>query len=303
MGAFRGAEWRVVRGKSLIFLVLATALMGSSFAVGQMTLHYAPPLFLAGLRFTLAGLLLAAGVRHRPHPHDWRLWARVAVIGLLQTAGVMGAIFLSLVTIPAGESAILTFANPMLVVVLGAVFLGQRYRSTQWLGAALGIVGIAVAIGGSLHLQIGVLYGLASAVFWAVATVLMKRWGGSVDPWVLTAYQMLIGGLVLLVVGGLQEGPIFHVTLASAGLLAWLVVMASIVQFGLWFYVLHHEDSAQASSYLFLAPVFGVLTGWALLNQAIGVHVLIGALFIIGAIWLVNRSSSLPPEQRLLPET
>jgi len=292
-----------VQRKSLVFLVLATALMGSSFAVGQMALHYAPPLFLAGLRFTLAGLLLAVGVRHRPHPRDWHSWARIAVIGLLQTAGVMGAIFLSLVTIPAGESAILTFANPMLVVVLGAVFLGQRYRATQWLGAALGIMGIAIAVGANLHLQVGVLYGLASALFWAIATVLMKRWGGSVDLWVLTAYQMLIGGLVLLVVGGFQEGATFHVTLASMGLLVWLVVMASIVQFGLWFYVLHHEDPAQASSYLFLAPVFGVLAGWALLNQVIGVHVVIGAIFIVTAIWLVNRSSPLSAEQRPLPET
>lgn len=287
-----------MRGRSLVFLVLATALMGSSFAVGQMALHYAPPLFLAGLRFTLAGLLLAAGVRHRPHPRQWRSWARVAIIGLLQTAGVMGAIFLSLVTIPAGESAILTFANPMLVVVLGAMFLGQRYSTTQWLGAALGIVGIAVAIDGSLHLQIGVFYGFLSAVFWSMATVLMKRWGGSVDPWVLTAYQMLIGGLVLLIVGGLQEGPIFHVDLASVGLLAWLVIMASIMQFGLWFNVLHHEDPAQASAYLFLAPVFGVLAGWILLHQVIGVHVAVGALFIIGAIWLVNRSPSLPAKRR-----
>ncbi len=291
-----------MQGKSLVFLVLATALMGSSFAVSQMALHYAPPLFLAGLRFTLAGLLLAVGVRRRRHPRDWRLWARIGVIGLLQTAGVMGAIFLSLVTIPAGESAILTFANPMLVVVLSAVFLGQRYRAAQWLGAALGVAGIAIAIDTHLHLQVGILYGLASAVFWAVATVLMKRWGGSVDPWVLTAYQMLFGGLALLIAGGFQEGAAFHITPVSMGLLAWLVIMASILQFGLWFYVLHHEDPARASAYLFLAPVFGVLTGWVMLNQLIGAPVLVGAAFIIAAIWLVNRPSPLAAPG-FLPET
>lgn len=276
--------------------------MGSSFAIGQMTLAYAPPLFLAGLRFSLAGLLLAVGVRHRPHPRKWRLWAQVAVIGVLQTTGVMGAIFLSLMTIPAGESAILTFANPMLVVVLGAVFLGQRYRTTQWVGAALGVAGIVIAVGTPLHPQIGVIYGLASAIFWATATVLMKRWGGSVDPWILTAYQMLIGGLILLALGAIFEGPSFTITVASLGLFAWLVFMASIVQFGLWFFVLHHEDPAQASACLFLAPLFGVLAGWALMNQVIGVPVMVGAVFIIAAIWLVNRSP-LPADEQLLPET
>ena len=109
--------------KTLFLLVLATSLMGSSFAVVQMGIRYAPPLYLAGLRFSLAGLILAFGIRRRGRPRDWQSWARVITIGLLQTTGVMGATFLSLQTITAGESAILTFANPMLVVVFSAFFL------------------------------------------------------------------------------------------------------------------------------------------------------------------------------------
>ena len=292
--------------KTLLLLVLATGLMGSSFAVVQMGIRYAPPLFLAGLRFSLAGLILAFGVRQRPHPRDWRLWARVITIGLLQTTGVMGAIFLSLQTIPAGESAILTFANPMLVVVFSAFFLGTRYRAGQWIGAALGLAGVAVAVGiaasAAWHLHIGVIYGLASAVFWAVATLLLKRWGPLIDPWVMTAYQMLVGGFCLVGLGALLEGPHFQITLASVVILIWLVIMASIVQFGVWFYVLHHEDPARASAYLFLAPVFGVVSGWGLLDQPIGVDVAIGTVLIVAAIWLINRThrAVVPQEMSLL---
>ena len=292
--------------KTLLLLVLATGLMGSSFAVVQMGIRYAPPLFLAGLRFSLAGLILAFGVRQRPHPRDWRLWARVITIGLLQTTGVMGAIFLSLQTIPAGESAILTFANPMLVVVFSAFFLGTRYRAGQWIGAALGLAGVAVAVGiaasAAWHLHIGVIYGLASAVFWAVATLLLKRWGPLIDPWVMTAYQMLVGGFCLVGLGALLEGPHFQITPDSIVILIWLVIMASIVQFGAWFYVLHHEDPARASAYLFLAPVFGVVSGWGLLDQPIGVDVAIGTVLIVAAIWLINRThrAVVPQEMSLL---
>ena len=278
----------MTRFKTGILLLLSKALMGSSFAIGQMGLRYAPPLFLAGLRFTLAGLLLTWWVRDRPRPGSSRVWAKVAAIGLLQTAGVMGAIFLSLKTIPAGESALLTFANPLLVVALGAVFAGHRYRPAQWLGVALGLVGLAVAVGAGLTLTVGVLFGLASAVFWACATLLMKRWHGFVDLWVLTAYQMLIGGLSLLATSWVFESPVFRFSVPSVAILAWLVVMASIVQFGAWFYVLHHNEPARVSAYLFMAPVFGVLSGWALLHQAIGWHVAIGALGIGAGIWLVN---------------
>ena len=275
--------------KNSLLLVLATGLMGSSFAISQMGLHYVSPLLLAGLRFSFAGIILALLVRGRPHPNTKRVWARIALIGLLQTTGVMGAIFLSLTTITAGESAILTFTNPVLVVILSAAFMGSRYRLAQWGGAALGLVGVAVAIGATWQLHTGMVYGLASAIFWAVATLLMKHWGRDVDLWVMTAYQMLIGGVCLVILGTVVEQPMFHLSLASVAILTWLVVMASIIQFGAWFYVLHHGDPARASSYLFLAPVFGVLFGWLLLGQSIGGRVAIGAALIMAGIWLVNQ--------------
>lgn len=282
--------------KTPLLLLLATSLMGSSFAISQMGLHYASPLFLAGLRFGFAGLLLAPFVRRRRQPDGLSQWLRVGVIGLLQTTGVMGAIFMSLTTITAGESAILTFTNPVLVVILGTLFAGIRYRPAQWAGVALGLAGVAVAILASWDMRIGVVYGLASAGFWATSTLLLKRWGKDFDPWVMTAYQMLFGGACLVLLALLLEGPVFALTPASVAILAWLVVMASIVQFGAWFYVLHHADPARASAYLFLAPVFGVLFGRILLNQSTHWHVALGAALVVGGIWLVNRGPSAPRE-------
>ena len=287
----------VTQLKTGLLLLLSTALMGSSFAIGQMGLRYAPPIFLAGLRFTLAGLLLVWWVRGRSLPASWAAWAKVAVIGLLQTAGVMGAIFVSLKTIPSGESALLTFANPLLVVVFGALFLRHSYRRAQWVGVVLGFVGLAFALGPHFVLTSGVAFGLAAAVSWAVATLLMKRWHGFVDLWVLTAYQMLVGGLCLLAVSEIFESPAFVLNGASITILAWLVVMASIVQFGAWFYVLHHNDPARVSAYLFMAPVFGVLSGWVLLQQTIGWHVAVGALGVGAGIWLVNSSWGVKTEE------
>ncbi len=275
--------------KMPLLLILATSLMGSSFAISQMGLHYASPLLLAGLRFSLAGLIMAPLVRGRRHPDSAVVWARVALIGLLQTTGVMGAGFLSLTTITAGESAILIFTNPVLVVVLSALFLGSRYRRAQWAGVALGLAGVAIAIGATWHLQPGMIYALGGALIWSVATLLMKRWGPAVDLWVMAAYQMLIGGACLVFLGIVLEPPVFQLSLASVSILAWLVVMASIVQFGAWFYVLHHGDAARASTYLFLAPVFGVISGWLLLDQSIGTRVALGAVLVVAGIWLVNQ--------------
>lgn len=130
-----------------LLVMVTTALMGSSFAVGKIDMRYISPLLLAGLRFILAGSLLAFVVMRRPLPSKLGDWIRIALIGLLQTAGVMGCIFLSMRTISAGESAILTFVNPLLVIVLGTAFAGLKYRLIQWVGVIAGFFGVFISLG------------------------------------------------------------------------------------------------------------------------------------------------------------
>lgn len=128
--------------KFTLLILLTTFLMGSSFAVGKIGLSYSSPLLLAGLRFTLAGFIMAVSVivLKRPHPVSKGNWIKMLIIGTFQTAGVMGCIFLSLRTITASESSILTFTNPLLVVVFGTLFLKTRYKFYQWVGVLLGLV-------------------------------------------------------------------------------------------------------------------------------------------------------------------
>ncbi len=272
-------------------ILATTVLMGSSFSVGKIGLHDVSPLLLVGIRFTLAGLLMAVAVWRRPRPRTVRQWVQVALVGLFQTTGVMGAIFVSLRTITAGESSILTFTNPLMVVVLATIFLGARYRLIQWVGVALGFLGIVVTLGFHLDLRFGTILGLLGAVSWSVATVLIKRWGPTFDTWTLTAYQMLIGGILLLGLSTLLEHPTFIVTWTSAAVVLWLAIMASIVQFTLWFWLLQHGDAAKTSAYLFLAPFFGVLSGWLMLGEPLTRAVAVGGLFIAAGIVLVNRPS------------
>ena len=96
-----------------ILLIITTALMGSSFVVGKIGVSYISPILLAGLRFLTAGALMAILVRKYTHPNRLLDWTKIFVIGLFQTVGVMGCIFVSLRTITAGESSILTFMNPL----------------------------------------------------------------------------------------------------------------------------------------------------------------------------------------------
>lgn len=269
-------------------VVITTSLMGSSFAVGKIGLTYFSPLLLVGFRFTLAGILMALLMWRKPLPRSAREWGKVLVIGFFQTASVMGCIFLSLRTITAGESSILTFMNPLLVVVWSTFFLGMKYRFSQWLGVVIGMVGVFITLGFQLEWKTGTLYGIGSAMAWSIATILVKKWGVAFNVWVMTAYQMLFGGALLILMGVALETPYMVITPESLLIVGWLAIMASIVQFATWFYLLQKGDPGRTSAFLFLAPFFGVLSGWLLLGERIQWHVYVGGLFIFAGIFLVN---------------
>lgn len=268
-------------------VILTTSLMGSSFAIGKMGLEYVSPLLLVGIRFTLAGLLMAILVMRREHPQTLLNWARIASIGLFQTAGVMGSIFISLRTITASESSILTFTNPLIVIILGTLFMEARYRLLQWIGVFLGFFGVFTSLGFHLHLHYGTGLGFLGALSWAIASLLIKRWG-FLDTWVLTAYQMLFGGILLLIASVTLERPMFLFNAKAIYIVLWLAIMASVVQFAVWFYLLKKGDVGKTSAFLFLAPFFGVISGWFMLGETITWKVLVGGVMIFVGIFLVN---------------
>ncbi|KIL51862.1 DMT family transporter [Jeotgalibacillus soli] len=276
-----------------LLVILTTALMGSSFAVGKIGLAYSSPLLLTGLRFTFAGIIMAVIVRlfKKRHPEKRESWVQIVIIGFFQTSAVMGCIFLSLKTITSGESAILTFTNPLLVVLFGTVFLHIKYRAIQWAGVMFGLIGVFITMGANLELEIGTILGFLSAVAWAIATLLIKAWGQQFDTWVLTAYQMMFGGVFLLFGSFFLETPFFIVNSTSVLILIWLVILASIVQFAVWFYLLQKGDPGKTSAFLFLAPFFGVVSGWLVLDEQLKAYVAIGGICIFIGIFLVNWKS------------
>lgn len=75
-------------------------------------------------------------------------------------------------------------------------------------------------------------------------------------------------------------------------ILLWLSLFSSIIQFAGWYYLLQNSDPGKTSAYLFLAPFFGVLTGWLLLDEPLQPSFMGGGLFILVGIYLVNRTFS-----------
>ncbi|MGH1570935.1 DMT family transporter [Methylobacterium sp. P31] len=293
----------------VVALLASTFLMGSSFVAGKILLQSGfAPFPLLGWRFLLAAastLPLLVTENRRPVatllPRELtiRQWMTVILIGLLQTAAVMSLAFLAMRTIPASTTAILLFSNPILVALLGRLFLGEPLSSLRALGLLSGFSGVALAIGmsglgvQSAAMLVGELTALASALCWATATIVNKRAELPMNPWALSFWQMLIGGLALLGCAYVEgESWPADLKLAGWGWFLWLAIPASTGSFGLWFVALRAGGATRTSGYLFLTPLFTVLLSALILGSSLSGWQAIGGALIGAGLWLVNREPS-----------
>ena len=290
-----------------VTLFASTFLMGSSFVAGKILLQQGfTPMILVGWRFFVAALatlpLVLAGERNivaalLPTKAGLRNVALATLmIGLLQTAAVMGLLFWAMQFIPASTAAILLFTNPIWVALLGRIFLGESLHRARLAGLLLGVVGVALAIGfspsmfsGGMALA-GEIIGIVSALCWASATLINKRAALPFAPWALSFWQMLVGAIAILVIAYIngEKWP-DNVTREQWGWFLWLSIPASTGSFGLWFVALKRGGATRTSGFLFLAPLFTVILAYFILDTAISWMQAAGGILIGLALWLVNR--------------
>jgi drug/metabolite transporter (DMT)-like permease len=285
----------------------AIFLMASSFIASKILLGAdIPPLLLAGWRFLLGSfaalplvLLAKSPLRTTltPPHFTFRRWSLVLLIGLLQTAATTGLLFLAMMTISAGTAAILLFTNPLWVALIGHFALRDRLSGWRLGGLICGITGVALALGASgtglSHEPLaGQLIGLASAICWALATILLKKTRLPINVWALNFWQMFAGALLLLATAYVlgEHWPSAALTpLKLWGCFVWLAVPCSAGAYGLWFVALHRGGATQTSGYLFVVPLFTIVMSALLLGTGISLAQACGGVLVGTALWLVNR--------------
>ncbi|MEY4904952.1 MAG: hypothetical protein RLZZ292_2767 [Bacteroidota bacterium] len=279
----------------ILTLVGATFFMGSSFIASKILLRDFSPFLLVGCRFilaalatlpilffqktTLQGLKISKNVRN------------AFIVGLLQTTGTMGLLFVSMTYISATNSAVLLFTNPIWVAIVAPYFLGETVQRVQWLGLLLGILGVGLIIGFTADNEnsIGYLIGLGSAFCWSSATIFAKLKKIELPPFVLSATQMLFGGIVLVGIGlALGEHLPSNLTTTHLAWFLWLAIPASTGSFGLWYLALSKGGAMRASSFLFLAPFFTAILSFLILHTTLSGVQLVGALSVGLGIYLSN---------------
>lgn len=263
----------------MIATMLAPCLWGTTYIVFTETLPLEHPLLVASLRALPAGvllMLLGPGL-----PPRAKLGA-LTILGLANIGVFFGLLFVSASRLPGGIAATLMSAQPLFVALLAWPLLRRSPHPGQIMAAAVGIAGVALLIlapAEDLDV-IGVLAALSAAGAMAIGTVLIERWGKIGTPLALTAWQLTLGGLVLLPMALMVEGlPPIPSGLNAFGL-AYLVLPGTALAYWLWIRGIS-ELGSDVTFLSLLSPLVATGLGAFLLNEWFNFVQLIGVALIL----------------------
>lgn len=313
-----------------LWIVWGTTFLGTSAMVQTM-----PPLLAAGARYALGAVLLAGILMIVRGPRVLAITRRQVGTTVYAGIGIIGIwaalVALALQHIPGGVAALIGATVPLWVVLLRVVS-GDRVGWLTSLGVAVGILGVAAMLlpGGIAPLADegpGVVALWAGALVVASMTYAYFSWRSRTldlpsDTLVTTVYQLLWGGLAVMIAGlaagespiGFGAGPQGDLTGISAVSWAgfWWLVVASVIGYAAYTYLLRHVPLSLVSTFAFVNPVVAVVLGWLLLSEPFSRSVIIGLVVVVTGTALVVMgesrgrdpvaSGALPPTSPLAPE-
>ncbi|WP_038358868.1 EamA family transporter [Bosea sp. UNC402CLCol] len=267
--------------RTLLTTILVPCLWGSTYIVFTQTLPVDHPLLVGALRALPAGLLLMALGPGLP-PRDKLL--PLSALGLANIGIFFALLFVSAARLPGGLAATVGSTQPLIVGLLAWPLLGRRPGRGQILAALAGLIGVALLV---LDPQAkldaaGIVAGLASAASMATGTVLIERWGKMGSPLALAAWQLTLGGLILLPVALLVEGLPPAPTILNGIGLGYLVLVGTALAYWLWVRGITTLGASVAFLGL-LSPTVATILGAVLLGQWLGGVQLLGIAVILGS--------------------
>jgi drug/metabolite transporter (DMT)-like permease len=270
---------------------IGTSALAGGNAVGiRFSNRELAPLWGAGVRFTIAALLLLAvmAIMRLEWPRR-RALAGSVVFGLLNFGAAFGLAYYALLRIHAGFGQTLLALVPLATLVL-AVTLGQeQYRSAAVVGTVLALIGVGIMSGTGFEGSVPVLSVVAavgSVICLALAAVLVRRFP-RVHPVTMNAVGMTAGGLALLLASVLaRESHVVPHRAATWLALAYLVVIGSGVVFVLYLIVLRHWAASRAAYTFVLIPIVTVgLSVW-LDDEPVSLGLVIGGVVVVAGVYI-----------------
>ena len=290
-------------GRAYLAWVVVCVVWGTTYLAIRIALETIPPMFMAAMRWIIAGGILAAALKvsgqRLPGP---RSWPALTILGILLLGFGNGAVVWAEQTVPSGLTSVLVATVPFWMVGIEAISGGaDRLGARRIVGLILGFLGIVMLVWPELRIEgagsrgflVGVISSQIAGIGWAIGSTYARRRGhtDAEDENVLAtaAFEMLFGGVALLIVGlalGEQSRLAFNARTSLA--LAHLIVFGAIAGFTAYAYALKHLPVATVSLYAYVNPVIAVVLGALVLDEPFDLRMALSAAVVLVGIALVR---------------
>jgi drug/metabolite transporter (DMT)-like permease len=281
-------------------VLVAVCIWGTSFVTTKIIVDQIDPVALVPVRTFGGALILFLILKRRG---QWtglahgRLLANLAVLGFVGVAVhlTIQAIGLSLTS--ASNTGWMVSLSPIFIGLLAWKFLGESFGGLQLVGFLVAMSGALLVVmaqaGGfdifTLPSTLGDGLAFASAITWAVFSVLSKRIIKQGTPAVLMVQVMALGCLMTLPLFVARQGWYELASLDGAGWLALGFTILFVASFGylFWYDALSHLDASKVGVFLYIEPLVTVGLAAVLLGEPLRPLALLGGAAILFGVWLV----------------
>lgn len=251
---------------------------------------YASQILFAGCRFFVAGVLTLIIVsiisKKVLVPKRKSTFFYIGSLALVQTALNYTFFYLALALIEGSAGSVINASGSFLSVLFAALFFkNDRLSFNKAIGCVLGFAGIVLLnfktlrLGGSFGGE-GLM--LLSALFYALSSVMIKKFSESDNPALLNGWQFMFGGLLMIVLGLALGGRLQSINAKAVLILLWLALV-SAVAYTLWSVLLKYNEVSKISVFGFINPVGGVILSALLLHEQINVGLSAVCLALVSA--------------------
>lgn len=287
--------------------MLCCALWGSAFPcikIGYRLFEIpsdavATQILFAGLRFTLAGviaLLIGSALNRRWLIPKKGSGTKIVKLCMLQTVAQYLFFYVGLAHTSGVRASIIEGVNVFIAILVASLIFHQEpLTARKIIGSIIGFAGVVLVnltgdtgVGGFQLLGDGCI--ILSTVAYAFSSVYLKRYSKEEDPVVLSGWQFVLGGLIMIVCGLLLGGQLTVVTPAGIAMLVYLAIV-SAVAYSLWGVLLKYNPISRVAVFGFMNPVFGVILSAIFLREAgsLGIMYLLSLALVCSGIYIVNR--------------
>lgn len=286
------ARWKLLTALWTVYLVWGSTYLGIKIAVRTL-----PAFLSAGLRFLLAGALLALILllTGRSIRVTRRELASCALLGFSLLGLGVGLVTLAETRIDSSVAAMIAGSVPLQVILLRTLARERVALATRF-SVLVGLAGLALIVipgGGGAASAVGLAIGLGASVSWSLGSFFGRRLPLPEDGFVATTWEMLCAGAFLLALGAARGelGTVDPAGFSLESIVAWLYlgVFGTLIGFTAYVWLLGNAPISKVVTHQYVNPLVAIVLGAALLDEQLSVATGLGAALIVGSVFVAVR--------------